>query len=146
MLGVTDTSVRRYTKDYHEHLSEFTQRKRRQFTDQDITVLKAAQRFAGEGNTKAEINRLLFDANLSQDTGQALESFGEVIASLTTLRKQTEEQATQFTALHAQVNATQDRQNASENRHRTWLLMLSLAVGILFVLVLVLVVILVSRP
>lgn len=132
MLGVTDTSVRRYTKDYREHLSEFTQRKRRQFTDRDVTILKAAQRFAGEGHTKVEINRLLFDTDLStQDTGTALQSYGEVIASLTTLKSHMDQTTNQ-------VKETIENQRANATRVNTWLLMLSVAVGILLILIIAL--------
>ena len=134
MLGVTDTSVRRYTKDYREHLSEFTQRKRRQFTDRDLTILKAAQRFAGEGHTKIEINRLLFDADLStQDTGQALQSYGEVIASLTTLKSHMDQTANQ-------VHETDERQKTQAARFNTWLIVLSFVVLVLFVIIIVLLV------
>jgi len=134
MLGVTDTSVRRYTKDYRENLSEFTKRKRRRLTNRIWTIQKATNGFAGEGHTKLEINRLLFDTDLStQDTGQALQNYGEVIASLTTLKSHMDSTA-------QKVNETEENQRANAARVNTWLLVLSFVVLVLFVLVLVLVI------
>jgi DNA-binding transcriptional MerR regulator len=65
MLGVTGTTVRRYAKDFREHLSDFTKRKRRQFTDTDVAILKRAQQLMGEGYTKQEINRLLYTEQIA---------------------------------------------------------------------------------
>lgn len=60
MLQVTGTTVRRYCQEFSEHLSEGTRRKRRIYSSADIATLKRVQQLAGEGFTKAEINRLLY--------------------------------------------------------------------------------------
>lgn len=94
-LQVTGTTVRRYCQEFTEHLSEGTRRKRRAFTAGDIATLKRVQQLAGQGFTKAEINRLLFaPAEDEPQTTNAITAFPEVAQFIEQVRQsQTETQA-----------------------------------------------------
>ncbi len=70
MLGIPSSTLRRYAKDYQEHLSLEAQRsgRKRRYTGDDVAVLNRVRRLLNAGNTPEDVNLMLHEVEADEST------------------------------------------------------------------------------
>ena len=119
MLGVSTATLRRYSKQFKQHLSKYAQAKRRQYTQNDLATLTRAKATIRGGNTTARANVILgvIDPNeLAAPPVAAAMSHAELVGAFQVVGEQfaimQETQARnneQIAALVARLDALQAR-------------------------------------
>jgi DNA-binding transcriptional MerR regulator len=84
MLKIPLSTLRRYASQYSEHLSEHTKRRKRRYTEQDITTLARARELLSSGKSPSEVNKLLSvittDEQLPDNTLALIPSISQALA------------------------------------------------------------------
>lgn len=113
MLEIPPSTLRRYVKDYPEHLSKTATKKRgRRYSELDIATLARAREMLQQGRDPEEVNKLL--AVVGQEDGQAEpDSALALVPSISQALVEVQEQAQ---ALRSILEAVADRQSDAERR------------------------------
>jgi len=113
MLEVPPSTLRRYVKDYPEHLSKTATKKRgRRYTEADIATLARAREMLQQGRSPDEVGSLL--AVVGQDDPEAEpDSVLNLVPSISQALSEVQEQAQ---ALRSILETVADNQNAAEHR------------------------------
>ena len=113
MLEVPPSTLRRYVKDYPEHLSKTATKKRgRRYTEVDIATLARAREMLQQGRSPDEVGSLL--AVVGQDDPEAEpDSVLNLVPSISQALSEVQEQAQ---ALRSILETVADNQNAADSR------------------------------
>jgi len=113
MLEVPPSTLRRYVKDYPEHLSKTATKKRgRRYTEADIATLARAREMLQQGRSPDEVGSLL--AVVGQDDPEAEpDSVLNLVPSISQALSEVQEQAQ---ALRSILETVADNQNVAEHR------------------------------
>jgi len=113
MLEIPPSTLRRYVKDYPEHLSKTATKKRgRRYTEADIATLARAREMLQQGREPEEVGKLL--AVVGQEDGQAEpDSALALVPSISQALSEVQEQSQ---ALRSILESVADRQAAADQR------------------------------
>jgi len=113
MLEVPPSTLRRYVKDYPEHLSKTATKKRgRRYTEADIATLARAREMLQQGRSPDEVGSLL--AVVGQDDPEAEpDSVLNLVPSISQALSEVQEQAQ---ALRSILENVADNQNEADSR------------------------------
>ena len=113
MLEVPPSTLRRYVKDYPEHLSETATKKRgRRYSEADTATLARAREMLQQGRDPEEVGKLL--AAVGQEGGQAEPD--SALAPVPSISQALVEVQEQAQALRSILEAVADRQSEAERR------------------------------
>ena len=126
MLDIPPSTLRRYSADYGEQLSESarTKGKKRRYTETDILILRKIRKLSRDRLTPDEIaDRLqIVDDNQEQEPGSALALLPQIAQAFESINTQMAEMrdnhAAQIAALQEQLDAVAGELEAE--RRRSW--------------------------
>lgn len=113
MLEIPPSTLRRYVKDYPEHLSKTATKKRgRRYTEADIATLARARELLQQGRKPEETNKLLAVVG-QEDPDAQPDSALALVPSISQALSEVQEQAQ---ALRSILENVADNQNEANSR------------------------------